>query len=198
MRIVPSAGVHEPQRPFWLVTQRTLAGMAARGVIGQVPGDQPARPGLQLVVGAAEPLLAGGEAGQHPLDPLGLLGAGELVRDEHDDPLAVPVCGHRPTPALAAPHFDDRLARPAITGPRGPEFGFTMSTLIAYGPWYRKGQHAGRARKVTLEPARPEKFLTRDVRPTVHRTLTPSVDHLGQTSYSRAHSERFARRVPAI
>ena len=28
IRMVPSAGVHEPQREFWLVTQRMLAGFA--------------------------------------------------------------------------------------------------------------------------------------------------------------------------
>src|SRR6478752_2564506 len=28
MRMVPSAGVHEPQREFWLVTQRMLEGLA--------------------------------------------------------------------------------------------------------------------------------------------------------------------------
>jgi hypothetical protein len=30
MRIVPSSGVQLPQRPFWLVTQRTLAGVTLR------------------------------------------------------------------------------------------------------------------------------------------------------------------------
>jgi hypothetical protein len=30
IRIDLSAGVHDPQRPFWLVTQRTLVGLAAR------------------------------------------------------------------------------------------------------------------------------------------------------------------------
>jgi hypothetical protein len=96
------------------------------GVIGQVPCGQPARPDRQLVVGALDPLLAGGQAGQHALDPLGLLGAGEPVRDEDDDPFAVPVCGHRPAPALAAPHFHDRLARPGHYRLRRPRFGFTL------------------------------------------------------------------------
>jgi hypothetical protein len=31
IRIVRSAGVHEPQRPFWLLTHRTLAGLPAAG-----------------------------------------------------------------------------------------------------------------------------------------------------------------------
>jgi hypothetical protein len=35
IRIERSAGVHEPQRPFWLVTHRTLAGMAARAWSGR-------------------------------------------------------------------------------------------------------------------------------------------------------------------
>ena len=35
--MVRSAGVHEPQRPFWLVTQRTLTGREARGCSARYP-----------------------------------------------------------------------------------------------------------------------------------------------------------------
>jgi hypothetical protein len=95
-------------------------------VLGQIAGGQPPGPHQQLVVGAADAFLAGGQPGQHPLDPLGLLGPGEPVRDEHHDPLAVPVCGHRPAAALAAPHFHDRLARPGHYRLARPGFGFTL------------------------------------------------------------------------
>ena len=33
--MVRSAGVQEPQRPFWLRTQRTLAGQRGRGYSGR-------------------------------------------------------------------------------------------------------------------------------------------------------------------
>ena len=82
--------------------------------------------GQELVVGTLNAFLAGGEPGEHPLDPLGLLGAGEAVGDEHDHALPIAVRGHRPTPALAAPHFDDRLARPGHYRLARPGFGFTL------------------------------------------------------------------------
>src|SRR6266545_4460304 len=95
MRMVRSAGVQEPQRPFWLRTQRTLTGRDAFGT--------PAA------------LLTGVEALQHPVDPLALLGPRELRRDEHHDPLAVAVRGHGPPAALAAPHLNNWLT--AHAGP---------------------------------------------------------------------------------
>ena len=70
--------------------------------------------------------LAGGQPGEHALDPLGFLGAGETVRDEHDHALTVAIRGHRPAPALAAPHFDDRLTRPGHYRLARPRFGFTL------------------------------------------------------------------------
>jgi hypothetical protein len=81
-------------------------------VFRKVAPDQPVRPGQQLGVGAAGALLPGGQAGEHLVHPLGLLGPGELVGDEHDDPLAVPVRGHRAAPALATPHLHDRFPHP--------------------------------------------------------------------------------------
>ena len=57
---------------------------------------------------------------------LGLLGPGEPVGDEHDHALTVAIRGHRPAPALAAPHFDDRLARPGHYRLAWPRFGFTL------------------------------------------------------------------------
>ena len=115
--MVRSAGVQEPQRPFWLRTHRTLAGRRGRGMLGQVALGQPLGPLEEGLVGVAA-ALAGGEPGDHPVDPLALLGPGELGRDQHDDPLAVAVGGHRASPALAAPDLDDRLAcarRAALT-----------------------------------------------------------------------------------
>ena len=104
-----SAGVHEPQRPFWLRTHRTLAGCGRVRVLGQVALGELLGPLAQRLVGVA-PALAGGEPGDHPVDPLALLGAGELGRDEHHDALTVPVRGHRAPTALAAPDLDDRFA----------------------------------------------------------------------------------------
>ena len=63
---------------------------------------------------------------EHALDPLGFLGAGETVRDEHDHALTVAIGGHRPAPALAAPDFDDRLTRPGHYRLARPRFGFTL------------------------------------------------------------------------
>ncbi|GLW29705.1 hypothetical protein Areg01_26450 [Actinoplanes regularis] len=73
-----------------------------------------------------EAFLPGGEPGEHPLDPLGLLGAREPVRDEHDHALSVAVRGHRPAPTLTAPHFHDRLAHAGHYRLAWPRFGFTL------------------------------------------------------------------------
>ena len=75
---------------------------------------------------AADAFLAGGEPGEHALDPLGLFGPREPVGDQNDDALAVAVRGHRPSPALAAPHFHDRLARAGHYRLAQPSFGFTL------------------------------------------------------------------------
>ena len=81
-------------------------------VVGEVEVDQPEGAGRASSSSErAEPALAGGEPGEHPVDPLALLGPGELVRDQHHDPLAVAVGGHRASPALTAPYLDDRLPR---------------------------------------------------------------------------------------
>src|SRR5439155_19755814 len=44
------------------------------------------------------------------VDPLALLGAGELARDENDHPFPVAVGGHRTAAALTASHLDNGLA----------------------------------------------------------------------------------------
>lgn len=54
--------------------------------------------------------LAGGEPGDHLVDPLALLGSGELRRDEHDHALTIPVRGDGAPAARTAPYLDDGLA----------------------------------------------------------------------------------------
>ena len=123
--MVRSAGVHEPQRPFWLVTQRTLAGTAIRPCSGRYRSISRRARSSSSSSERPDALLAGGQPGEHPVDPLALLGPGELVGDEHDDPLAVAIGGHRPAPALTAPYFDDRLARHGHYRLAQPGFRFT-------------------------------------------------------------------------
>ncbi|GAA0416249.1 hypothetical protein Aca07nite_09200 [Actinoplanes capillaceus] len=82
--------------------------------------------GQQLGVGAPQAFLAGGEPGEHALHPLRLLRTGESVRDEYHDSLTVAIRGHRPSPALTAPHFHDRLARAGHYRLARPGFGFTL------------------------------------------------------------------------
>ncbi|BFU42492.1 hypothetical protein KRMM14A1004_07290 [Krasilnikovia sp. MM14-A1004] len=95
-------------------------------MVGEVTVDQPPGAQLQLVVGAPDALLAGGQPGEHPGDPFGLLGSGEPVRNEDDYPFTVAVGGHRSATALAAPHLDDRLARAGHYRLARPSFGFTL------------------------------------------------------------------------
>jgi hypothetical protein len=94
-------------------------------VIGEEPGGEAPRASGQLVVATLDALFPGGQPGEHPLDPLHLLRAGEAVGDEHHDPFAVTVGGNRSAPALATPHFDDRLTRPGHYRLARPRFGFT-------------------------------------------------------------------------
>ena len=78
-------------------------------MLGQVTLGQAQRPLVQGVIGVAAPL-ARGQPGDHPVDPLALLGAGELGRNEHNDPFAVPICRDGPPPPATAPDFYGRLA----------------------------------------------------------------------------------------
>ncbi|GAA3904369.1 hypothetical protein Aau02nite_52460 [Amorphoplanes auranticolor] len=95
-------------------------------MVGQIAGDQAAGPHQQLAVRAPDAFLAGGQALEHPRHPFGLLGTGEPVGNQDDDALALAICGHRATPTLAAPHFDDRLARPGHYRLARPRLGFTL------------------------------------------------------------------------
>ena len=78
-------------------------------MIRQIAGSQPLGPRGQLGVGAASPLLARVQALQHPVDPFSLLRSRELGRNQDDNTLAVPICGHRAPSPLTASHLDDRL-----------------------------------------------------------------------------------------
>ena len=148
--MVASSGVQEPQRPFWLATQRTLAGLVTATVVGEVAGGQAKGTDRELGIRPLGPTVASRETIKHLVDPLALLGAGELVGDEHDDAAAVTIGGHRRQAALAASHFHIRLpsgghGSPAISR-GGPELE---------SPWHASGRQPG-VRKAQLDRGPPD------------------------------------------
>jgi hypothetical protein len=80
-------------------------GTAAQVALRELGGA----PTERLVTGAAPAVLLR-EPGEHPLDPVLLLGRAELRRDAHHGHPAVPVGGHRPPTPPAAADLDRRLA----------------------------------------------------------------------------------------
>ena len=78
-------------------------------MLGQEPLGQLLRALVEGLVRVPLPL-AGGEPGDHLVDPLALLSSGELGRYEHDHALTVPVRGDGAPATRTAPHLDDGLA----------------------------------------------------------------------------------------
>ena len=107
--MVPSDGVAEPHREFWLLTQRTDVGTAlppkywaersaawaasAASVAGCLPSF--VRAPLPLAV----------QLLQHAAHPFGLLGGGETGRDGHHRRPVFPEGGHGPGPPGRSPHL---------------------------------------------------------------------------------------------
>ena len=88
--MLPSSGVHDPQRRCWLSTQRTADGTArpSRWV-----ADSRRRTLEQVVVAAQAPPLPREHAADHLLDPHRLFGAGHPRRNLYDDAVTGPVGG---------------------------------------------------------------------------------------------------------
>jgi 8-oxo-dGTP pyrophosphatase MutT (NUDIX family) len=76
------------------------------GEAAEVPVGERPRAGEQLLVGGSPAAFGLLEPGQHRVDPLPLLGAGQGRRDHHHDPVAVAVGRDRTAPALRAPYLD--------------------------------------------------------------------------------------------
>src|SRR2546430_16908508 len=102
IRIVRSAGVHEPQRPFWLPTHRTLAGRAAAGYsaryrsarrLARVPSSASVRRGPPRRAAPPPP---------HPPPPPPPSAPGDRPREGSADPPPPPPPGHPPPPVAAA------------------------------------------------------------------------------------------------
>ena len=104
--MLPSAGVQEPQRVFWLVTQRTVRGRAR-------PSKYCSDRRSARAVSSASPrhpaALLGGELVEHHAHPALLLGLGHPGRDEHDRTVTLAIGGHGPAAARAPADFDGAL-----------------------------------------------------------------------------------------
>ena len=127
--MVPSAGVHEPQRA------RLVGDPAHRGRFGEaveVLRREAGRADLEVVVAGASAPLGLGHPGHHGGDPLLLLRAGHPGGDHHHDRLALAVRRHRPLAAARASYLDGRLHRFGLVG--SPDGSFMPSKVTAGQP----------------------------------------------------------------
>ena len=108
-------------------------------MLGQEALSELLRPLGQRLVGVAL-ALPSREPGHHLVDPLALLGSGELSRDENDDTFAVPICGHGAPPPRAAPDLNEGLTYARGEAPR-------------FWP-RREVTHVGKVARCALVPAR--------------------------------------------
>ena len=74
-------------------------------MIGEVALGQAYGPLVESIIGVLA-TLARNQPGDHPVDPLALLGPRELGRDKHHHSLAVAVRGDRTASAGTAPYLD--------------------------------------------------------------------------------------------
>ena len=151
-------------------TQRTLAGTRRRARTRAGSGRSAGGPGPAARRRCAEPRSsrAASRASIRSTHSR-LLGAGELGRDEHDDPLAVAVRGHRAAPALAAPHLDDRLARPRHHRPAQPRIPCHEGTLMRTDQGSARVNRTTRARKMVVDRQESEKILAERCDPSPSR-----------------------------
>ena len=103
--MVLSAGVHDPHRLPWLVTQRTDAGRARPS---RCLRARSRRAGHQLVVAGPQPGVLAGQPLEHDRHPAAFLRPAHPGRDQDDGAVALAVGGDRAPAAGAAADLDRR------------------------------------------------------------------------------------------